>query len=118
MGGVAASAYGATRETKDFDCVVRRAKENLNRLAAALRELNARLRVAGLSDEEAALLPMQIDAVALNAVEISTWANAVLLAHADAEADQKLQQAYRRQPQDPAIVESALRLARVTVPDW
>ena len=32
-----------------------------NRLAAALLELNARLRVAGLSDEEAATLPSRID---------------------------------------------------------
>lgn len=73
VGGIAARAYGATRETKDFDCLVRRARANLDRLAAAMRELNARLRVAGLSDAEAAQLPMQIDAVALNAIEISTW---------------------------------------------
>lgn len=73
VGGVAARAYGATRETKDFDCLVRRARDNLDRLAAAMRELNARLRVQGLSDAEAAQLPMQIDAVTLNAVEISTW---------------------------------------------
>lgn len=39
----------------------------------AMRELNARLRVAGLSDDEAAQLPMRIDAEALNAIEISTW---------------------------------------------
>jgi len=39
VGGVAAGAYGATRLTSDFDCVVRRAAENLDRLAAALREL-------------------------------------------------------------------------------
>lgn len=73
VGGVAARAYGASRATKDFDCLVRRARENLDRLAAAMRELNARLRVEGLSDAEAAQLPMQIDAVALNAIEISTW---------------------------------------------
>lgn len=73
VGGVAARAYGASRETRDLDCLVRRARENLDRLAAAMRELNARLRVEGLSDAEAAQLPMQIDAVALNAIEISTW---------------------------------------------
>ncbi len=38
-----------------------------------MRELHARLRVEGLSDAEAALLPMQTDAVTLNAIEISTW---------------------------------------------
>jgi len=73
VGGVAATAYGASRETRDFDCLVRRARENLDRLAAAMRELNARLRVEGLTDAEAAQLPMQIDAMALNAIEISTW---------------------------------------------
>lgn len=73
VGGVAARAYGATRETRDFDCLVRRAKVNLDQLALALRELHARLRVHGLSDAEAAQLPMQIDAASLNAIEISTW---------------------------------------------
>jgi predicted nucleotidyltransferase len=73
VGGVAARAYGARRETKDIDCLVRRTRANLDRLAAAMRELHARLRVEGLSDAEAALLPMHIDAVTLNAIEISTW---------------------------------------------
>lgn len=73
VGGVAARAYGASRETKDIDCLVRRTRANLDRLAAAMRDLHARLRVDGLSDAEAALLPVQIDAVTLNAIEISTW---------------------------------------------
>lgn len=73
VGGVAARAYGASRETKDFDCLVRRARENLDRLAAAMRDLNARLRVHGLSENEAADLPVQLDAVTLNAMEISAW---------------------------------------------
>lgn len=73
VGGVAARAYGATRETRDFDCVVRRARDNLDRLAAAMRALNARLRVEGLTDVEAARLPVRIDAMTLNALEISTW---------------------------------------------
>ena len=73
VGGVAARAYGASRETKDFDCLVRRARDNLDRLAAAMRELHARLRVEGLSDAEATQLPVQIDALTLNAIEISTW---------------------------------------------
>lgn len=73
VGGVAARVYGASRETKDIDCLVRRTRANLDRLAAAMRELHARLRVEGLTDAEAALLPVQIDAVTLNAIEISTW---------------------------------------------
>ncbi len=73
VGGVAARAYGASHETSDFDCLVRRARDNLDRLAVAMRQLNARLRVHGLSDVEAAGLPVQIDATTLNALEISTW---------------------------------------------
>ncbi len=73
VGGVAARAYGASRDTKDLDCLVRRARDNLDRLASAMRELHARLRVEGLSDAEAAQLPVQIDATTLNAMEISTW---------------------------------------------
>jgi predicted nucleotidyltransferase len=73
VGGVAAIAYGARRPTSDLDCVTRRTEENLNRLAAALRALNARLRVHGLSDEEAAALPTRLDAETLGRMEISTW---------------------------------------------
>ena len=42
-------------------------------LAAALRSLNARLRVHGLTDEEAALLPTRIDKDTLGGMEIATW---------------------------------------------
>jgi len=62
VGGVATRAYRATRPTDDFDRVVRRAKEYLERLSPALRELNARLRVGGLPDDEAAALPWRLDA--------------------------------------------------------
>ncbi len=47
VGGVAAIGYGAERSTEDADCVVRRERSNLDRLAVALRELNARLHVGG-----------------------------------------------------------------------
>lgn len=43
MGGVAANGYGATRQTEDADCVVGRTRANLERVAAALKDLNARL---------------------------------------------------------------------------
>jgi metal-responsive CopG/Arc/MetJ family transcriptional regulator len=33
-------------------------------------------------------------------------------------ADEALQEAYRRVPQDPAIVQAAARLAARTVPEW
>jgi len=47
VGGSAACAYGATRLTDDLDCLVKRERGNLNRLAEAMRELNARLVVEG-----------------------------------------------------------------------
>ncbi len=73
VGGVAAIAYGAVRPTADLDCLARRSAENLERLAAAMRDLNARLRVKGLSDDEAARLPTPIDKETLGRMEISTW---------------------------------------------
>ena len=72
-GGAAARAYGAKRLTEDADCVVRRERDNLDRLVRALRELNARLRVSGMSDDEARLLPVQIDGHMLERADISTW---------------------------------------------
>ena len=45
-------------------------------------------------------------------------AAAVLEAAEHAEADRALQEAYRRRPQDPAMVSAAARLASVTAPEW
>jgi len=45
-------------------------------------------------------------------------ATAVLEAAATVAADRALQAAYRRVPQDPAIVAAAARLARTTAPEW
>ena len=45
-------------------------------------------------------------------------AAAVLEAAENAEADRALQEAYRRIPQDPAIVSAASRLALLTSPEW
>lgn len=73
VGGMAAIAHGALRPTADLDCLARRSAENLARLAAAMRELNARLRVAGLTDAEATALPTPLDADALGRMQISTW---------------------------------------------
>jgi hypothetical protein len=72
-GGAAATAYGAKRPSEDADCVVRRDRANLDRLASALRELNARLRVATMTDEEASWLPVQIDGTTLADLSITTW---------------------------------------------
>lgn len=72
-GGAAAAAYGAGRPTEDADCVVSRERGNLDRLAEAMRELKARLRVSGMTDEEAMALPVQIDGATLADLSISTW---------------------------------------------
>ncbi|MGH2625590.1 MAG: nucleotidyl transferase AbiEii/AbiGii toxin family protein [Anaerolineales bacterium] len=73
VGGIASRAHGAQRPTYDFDCVPEASWENLDRLAAAMRDLRARLRVEGLSDEEAAVLPVQVTGSTLVRMEISTW---------------------------------------------
>lgn len=72
-GGAAARAYGAGRLTEDADCVVHRERANLDRLASAMRELNARLRVSGMTDEDARQLPVHLDGIMLAAADISTW---------------------------------------------
>lgn len=45
-------------------------------------------------------------------------AQAILDAESQAAADKELRQAYRRQPADPALVQSARRLAAETAPAW
>jgi hypothetical protein len=79
VGGSAAGFLGATRLTEDADCVVRRERANLERLASALRELNARLRVARMSDEEAKALPVQVDGLMLETTGNSTWTTGLLM---------------------------------------
>lgn len=49
---------------------------------------------------------------------IRRGAAAVLEADRIAVADQRLRDSYRRQPQDPWLVEAAARLASVTAPEW
>ena len=73
VGGVAARVHGAQRATADIDCVPATGEENLGRLAAALDELGARLRVAGMTDDEARQLPLHLDATTLAAFGSSTW---------------------------------------------
>jgi hypothetical protein len=74
VGGLGARAHGATRPTNDVDFVPRSSGENLDRLAGALRELGARLRVAGMTDEEARQLPVIVDGATLAAFGSTTWA--------------------------------------------
>ncbi len=73
VGGVGATVHGASRMTQDLDTVPSTTLENLDRLAAAMRELNAHLRVARMSDEEARSLPVQLDGETLQRWGNSTW---------------------------------------------
>jgi hypothetical protein len=74
VGGYAAQLHGATRLTTDLDLVADFDRENLRRLAAAMRELNARARVEGCVDPatiEASKSLVHEDFLA--GIEISTW---------------------------------------------
>ena len=73
VGGIGAQMHGATRPTRDFDSLPATSKENLDRLASAMRELNARLRVEGMTDEESRALPLPLDAESLARMDVSTW---------------------------------------------
>lgn len=69
VGGLAAVVYGATRLTTEMDVVPQWTSNNHARLAAALRELHAGLRVDG--SEEPIAYPL--DEKTFAAFEISTW---------------------------------------------
>lgn len=71
VGGVATIVHGAALRTGDIDCLVDGSAENLHRLALALRELDALLRVG--RHDEAPLLPVVLDEVMLQRTEISIW---------------------------------------------
>jgi hypothetical protein len=73
VGGIAATIHGATRQTTDFDCLPARTPVNLRRLAAALNELGARLRVSGMTDQESKALGVVIDDVMLGRAQQTTW---------------------------------------------
>lgn len=54
-----------------------------------------------------------------NRSELLRRGASAVLAAVDVEvADEELRQAYRRIPQDPALVIAAARLAASTVPEW
>ncbi|MBU6233305.1 MAG: hypothetical protein KJS64_03555 [Acidobacteria bacterium] len=73
VGGVAARAYGASRVTEDLDLVIERTDANLDNVSTALRAMNARLRVEGMTDEEAKSLPVHIDRHMLKSAGMTTW---------------------------------------------
>lgn len=69
IGGYAAGILGAPVMTNDVDICYDRDPENLERLARALHELHARLRVAGVTEE----LPFVLDARTLAAGDSFTF---------------------------------------------
>jgi hypothetical protein len=113
IGGVATQAYGAERPTGDFDCVVRRTGENFDRLAAAMRELKARLRVEGLRDEESAALPVQLDGLMLSRSQISTWATDA--GHLDVLVDMVNRQGHRQRYEELEGAAEELTVAGIKV---
>ena len=58
IGGLAATLHGSPVTTQDADICPERSPENLDRLAAALRDLHARIRTEGVEDG----LPFACDA--------------------------------------------------------
>jgi hypothetical protein len=70
VGGIAGQAHGATRLTKDLDLCPAWTMENLGRVAAALKDLDARLKVGEGSIE---LLDVALDAKTLANMEIVPW---------------------------------------------
>jgi len=66
IGGLAAILHGAPHVTTDVDVVPQESRDNLDRLSAALKELHARIRVAG----EEAGVPFDHSAKSLGRVRI------------------------------------------------
>src|SRR5437867_735059 len=72
-----------------------------------------------LDDELIERLDRLADKQGTNRSELLRRGAAAVLEAADqAEADRLLREAYRRVPQDPAIVAAATRLAAHTAPEW
>ena len=113
IGGVATQAYGAERPTGDFDCLVRRTGENFDRLASAMRELKARLRVEGLTDEESAALPVRLDGLTFSRTQISTWATDA--GHLDVLVDMVNRQGHRQRYEELEGAAEELTVAGIQV---
>jgi hypothetical protein len=72
VGGLAATVHGATRVTFDIDLVPDWSKANLERLASALREADAKL----VAPDTRKPVDFPIDASSLRQFEVSTWRTA------------------------------------------
>ena len=72
VGGLAAIVHGSGRATFDIDIIPDRDEDNLTRLASALKDVDARLRVPDTDP-----LDYAIDARALARFEVSTWRTSI-----------------------------------------
>lgn len=70
IGGIAAQVWGSPSLTGDLDLCYERSPENLERLAAALKQLRARLRGSGVPAD----LPFRVDAKTLGLGDHFTFA--------------------------------------------
>ncbi|MCZ7631742.1 MAG: hypothetical protein M5U19_22970 [Microthrixaceae bacterium] len=74
VGGANTVMQGADHVTTDLDVLPVAEHGNLARLGAAMTELGARLRVSGMSDEEAKALPVQLaDGGVFHSAQITNW---------------------------------------------
>lgn len=72
-----------------------------------------------LDDELVERLDRLAESEGTNRSELLRRGAAAVLATAELrKADHELREAYRRVPQDPALVASAQRLASLTAPEW
>jgi hypothetical protein len=99
IGGLAAVYHGSPFPTEDADIAPETTRRNLDRLAAALRELNARIRI----DSEPAGLPFRCDAEALAAAQ--TWNLTTDAGDLDVSFKPSGTQGYRDLRRDSAQVE-------------
>ncbi len=72
VGGMAAVVQGVVHLTNDVDVCYASDRANLTRLIQALAPLHPRLRVEGLTDEQARALPFQWDVRTILATELLT----------------------------------------------
>jgi len=72
VGGVAMIVQGVTHFTNDIDLCYRRDEQNMECLERALAPVHPRLRVEGLSDEQARALPFRLTVRTLRNAEMLT----------------------------------------------
>jgi hypothetical protein len=78
-----------------------------------MRELNARLRVEGLTDEESAALPVRLDGLTLSRSQISTWVTDA--GHLDVLVDMVNREGHRQRYEELEGAAEALTVAGIQV---